>query len=333
MGRILAHHLVRIPEAEIVGVADPTPGLAQRTASELRVPCAFEDYRELLALPEIDAVVIATPTHTHPRIAEEAAAAGKAIFCEKPLALTMEECNRAVRAVEQARVPFQMGFMRRFDAGYARAKSLIDEGVIGTPVTFKAVSRDPGMPPPGYARPGVSGGLLMDMAVHDFDLGRWLMSSEVVRTSTEGDTLVFEELRAAGDLDNAIVNLRFASGALGNVEVSRNALYGYDIRTEVLGSEGTVLIGALHEAPLHEAPVVLLTTGGVQHEVVAGFEQRFDDAYLVELRYFVDAVRGERTPGPTIHDGRAATEIALAAARSLREGRPILLPLPEGAPS
>ncbi len=326
MGSIFARHLAaRVPGARLMAVADPAPGLAERTAAEFSVSRWFENYQDLFAAADVDAVVIATPASTHTEVIEAAAAAGRPIFCEKPLALTLDACQRAIRAVERAGVPTQIGFMRRFDAGYARAKILIEEGRIGEPVTFKAVGRDPMMPRLEYARQDVSGGLIVDMATHDFDLGRWLMGSEVSRVFTEGGTLVFPDLDTVGDFDNAVVNLKFSGGALGNVEVSRNALYGYDIRTEVLGSRGAVMIGGLRQTP-----VLLLTKEGGSHDVVPYIMERFGDAYLAEIRAFVEMVRGEPAAGPTIYDGYKATEIALAATRSYREGRPVMLPLEGG---
>lgn len=323
MGSIYTRHLSgRVPDAELVAVADPAPGLAQRTAADLDVPLWYEDYRDLLFSPEVEAVVIATPANTHADVIETAAGAGRPMFCEKPLALTLDDCDRVIRAVERARVLFQIGYHRRFDAAYLEAKRLIADGTIGTPVTFKSVSRDPMMPRLEYARPEVSGGLIVDMAIHDFDVGRWLMDSDVRRVSTEGGTLVFQQLNSVDDFDNAVINLKFASGALGNVEVSRNALYGYDIRTEVLGSEGGVMIGSLQQTP-----VLLLTRHGARHDVMKYIIERFSDAYLAEVRHFVRAVRGEETPGPTIFDGRAGVEIALAATQSYREQRPVSLPL------
>jgi scyllo-inositol 2-dehydrogenase (NAD+) len=323
MGSIYARHFSgRVPEAELAAVADPAPGLARRTAAELGVPRWYEDYRELVASPEVEAVVIATPSNTHADVIEAAASSGRPMFCEKPLALTLEDCDRAIRAVERAGVLFQIGYNRRFDAAYTEAKRLIEDGAIGTPVTFKAVSRDPMMPRLEYARPDVSGGLILDMAIHDLDVGRWVMRSEVARVSAEGGTLVFHQLDSVGDFDNAVINLKFASGALGNVEVSRNALYGYDIRTEVLGSEGGVMIGTLQQTP-----VLLLTRQGARYDVMGYILERFSDSYLAEVRHVVRAVQGEEKPGPTIYDGRAGVEIALAATQSYREGRPVSLPL------
>jgi predicted dehydrogenase len=168
-----------------------------------------------MALPELDAVVIATPTSTHYELVIAAASVGKAIFCEKPLALTLEETRSALEAVARAQVPLQVGFMRRFDAGYQKAKALINGGLIGSPVTFKSLSRDPFCPRAEYASPAQSGGLIFDMAIHDFDLARWLIGSEVERVTAEGTLLVCKELETVGDIDNALINLRFMSGALG----------------------------------------------------------------------------------------------------------------------
>src|SRR6266581_9038418 len=242
MGQLYARILAtQISGVHLYGVADVGEQARTGVADEFSVSHAFADAHELLALPELDAVVIATPTSTHYDLVIAAAAAGKAIFCEKPLALTLEETYAALEAVARADVPLQIGFMRRFDAGYQKAKTLIDGGLIGSPVTFKSLSRDPFCPRSEYASPAQSGGLIFDMAIHDFALARWLIGSEVERVTAEGALLVCKDLEAVGDIDNALINLRFMSGALGNVEVSRNAFYGYDIRTEILGSEGAVM--------------------------------------------------------------------------------------------
>src|SRR5258708_34484133 len=246
------------------------------------------------------------------------AGAGKAIFCEKPLALTLEETWSALDAVTRAQVPLQIGFMRRFDAAYKKAKALIDSGQIGSPVTFKSVGRDPFCPNPLYADPAKSGGLIIDMAIHDFDLARWLMGSEVERVSAEGTTLVCKVLETVGDIDNAVINLRFASGALGNVEVSRNAFYGYDIRTEVLGSEGAVMIGA-HQY----TPVVLLTRAGAQYDVTPYLMERFGDAYRTQLQHFVDCLHNAQSPAVSGAEALAACEIGVAATLAYQAGRPV----------
>src|SRR5205085_12229429 len=235
--------------AHLHAVADTNEQARSQVVDELGVSYAFADPYELIALPDLDAVIITTPTSTHSELVSAAAQGGQAIFCEKPLALTLEDTLSALEAVARAQVPLQVGFMRRFDSAYQKAKILIDSGQIGYPVTFKSIGRDPFCPQPEYADPAKSGGLILDMGIHDFDLARWLMGSEVERVTAEGTILVCKVLESVGDIDNAVINLRFMTGALGNVEVSRNAFYGYDIRTEVLGSEGAVIIGAHQHTP------------------------------------------------------------------------------------
>jgi inositol 2-dehydrogenase len=304
----------------LYAIADIGEQSRTQVADEFGVFHAFSYAHELIAVPELDAIVISTPTSTHCDLVIAAARAGKAIFCEKPLALTLEETHTALEAVAQAHVPFQIGFMRRFDAGYQKAKTLIDGGLIGSPVTFKSLSRDPFCPRPEYASPKQSGGLIFDMAIHDFDLARWLTGSEVERVTSEGALLVCKDLESVGDIDNALINLRFMSGALGNVEVSRNAFYGYDIRTEVLGSAGAVMIG-VHQY----TPVVLFTRAGAHHDVTPYLMERFGDAYAAQLQHFVDCLKSGRSPSVGAADALAACEIGVAATRAYKTGRPIAL--------
>src|SRR2546430_16919737 len=321
MGRLYARILAtQVSGVHLYAVADVDKQSWMRVADEFSVTHAFSDAYELMALPELDAVVIATPTSRHCDLVIAAASAGKAIFCEKPLALTLEETYAALEAVARADVPLQIGFMRRFDAGYQKAKALINGGLIGSPVTFKSLSRDPFCPRSKYASPAQSGGLIFDMAIRDFDLARWLSGSEVERVTAEGALLVCKDLEAVGDIDNALINLRFMSGALGNVEVSRNAFYGYDIRTEILGSEGAVMIG-VHQY----TPVVLFTRAGAQHDVTPYLMERFGDAYRAQMQHFVGSLRKGQPPSVGAADALAACEIGSAATRAYRTGRPITL--------
>lgn len=323
MGQVYARHLAgRIPQVKIVAVADAMAERAQAFAADLEGVSWSTDYREVLANPEIKAVFVISPTSTHREVVIAAAEAGKAIFCEKPVALTLEDTDAMLAAIAKKGVMFQAGFMRRFDAGYKAAKKQIESGAIGQPVTFKSIGRDPFCPDLEYARPSVSGGLILDMAIHDFDLGRWLMGDEVKRVYTEGGTLAFPQLNTVGDIDNAVVNMLFKNGTLGNVEVSRNALYGYDIRTEVLGTTGGVQIGYYQQTP-----VLLLTRQGISHDMVPYLMERFGEAYLAQAQDFVERVRTEQAPVVTGQDARAALEIALAATQSYYEARPVELPL------
>ncbi len=321
MGRLYTRMLTtQINGVRLHAVAEVNGSAQSQVVDELSVSHAFADSSELIALPELDAVVITTPTNTHRDLVIAAAEAGKAIFCEKPLALTLEETRVALESVARAQVPLQVGFMRRFDAAYQKAKTSIDSGQIGYPVTFKSLSRDPFCPQPEYADPAKSGGLILDMAIHDFDLARWLMSSEVERVTAEGTTLVCKVLETVGDIDNAVINLRFMSGALGNVEVSRNAFYGYDIRTEVLGSEGAVMVG-VHQ----HTPVLLLTRAGAQYDTTPYLMERFGDAYRTQLQHFIDCLTHGRPPLVSGADALAAYEIGVAATRSYQTGRSVAI--------
>lgn len=321
MGQVFAHTLAySISDVELAGVADSRPETARETAERLGVPYHTGDYRQLLQREDIQAVVVATPTSTHAAVLVDAARCGKHIFTEKPLADSLPGCDRVIAAVKEAGVRIQVGFMRRYDAAYRMAKEKIDQGVIGQPVMFKSVGRDPRPPSLEFARRSSSGGLILDMGVHDYDLARWLMSSEVVRVSSEGGCLVFKELASVGDIDNAVINLKFENGAVGNIDVSRNAVYGYDIRTEVLGSEGGLMIGGLQQTA-----TLVLTRAGVTHDTVPYFMERFGAAYAEEIRAFVKSLAEGRDPSPTAQDARAATAIGLAATLSLDENRPVLV--------
>lgn len=321
MGRLYTYMLAtQISGAHLHAVADINEQVRSQVVDELSVSYAFVDPYELIALPELDAVIITTPTSTHSDLIIAAAQGGKAIFCEKPLALTLEDTRLALEAVAQAQVPLQVGFMRRFDAAYQKAKAMIDRGQIGYPVTFKSIGRDPFCPQPEYANPANSGGLILDMAIHDFDLARWLMGSEVERVAVEGTTLVCKVLESVGDIDNAVINLRFASGALGNIEVSRNAFYGYDIRTEVLGSEGAIIVGAHQYTPL-----LLLTRAGAQYDTTPYLMERFGDAYRTQLQHFIDCLSSGHHPLVSGAEALAAFEIGVAATRSYQTGQPVSL--------
>ena len=319
MGKVFAHTLAyNISEARLVAIADPDQVVGREVALRHGVGQYFTDYGELLEQDDIQAVVIATPTSTHVEVVKAAALAGKEIFCEKPLANTLQGCDEAISAAQTAGVRLMVGFMRRFDAAYIMAKKKIDDGVIGKPVMFKAVGRDPKRTSLEFARRDVSGGLILDMGIHDFDLARWMMANEVEQVYSEGGCLVYPELDTVGDIDNALVNLKFANGAVGNVDVSRNAVYGYDIRTEILGSEGGLIIGQSQLTPL-----LTMTRDGVAHDTVPYFMERFGNAYTAEIRDFIECIVTGKEPSVSGKEARLATAIGLAATRSLDEGRPI----------
>ena len=259
LGRVYARDLAgRIPETRLVAVADTAGTLAKDIAAEFDVARAYTDPMALMDDAAVDAVVIATPTRLHREHVIAAADRKKPTFCEKPPALSLDEVAAMKRVIERSGMFFQMGFMRRFDAGYAAAKKQIDAGRIGTPLVFKATSRDPFRPSLEYANPASSGGMLIDMGIHDFDLARWFMG-DVRSVSAIGATIAYPELATVGDIDNAIVSLTFASGKLGAVDLTRSGIYGYDIATEILGLEGTIRVGYLRETPI----MILTKANGV----------------------------------------------------------------------
>jgi inositol 2-dehydrogenase len=307
-------------DAELVVIADARPEAAQETAARYGIRAWSGEYRAVLDHPDVDAVVIATPTSTHVEVVKAAAAAGKQVFCEKPLALTVAGCDEAISATDSAGVTLMVGFMRRFDLAYQSTKQNIVEGGIGVPVMYKGIGRDPRRTTLEFARRASSGGLLMDMGIHDYDLARWLMGDEIVRVSVEGGCLVYPELAEVGDIDNAVVNLRFANGAIGNVDLSRNAVYGHDIRTEVLGSAGGVRVGRGTQTD-----ALWMTEGGVAHDLMQHPGHRFAAAFTAEIRAFVRSIREGTPPPVTGADARAATAVGEAAVRSLDEGRPVMV--------
>ena len=316
LGRVYARDLAgRIPETKLVAVADPAGSLANDVAAEFEVPRSFTDPMALIEDPAVDAVVIVTPTHVHRDQVIAAAQRGKPTFCEKPPALSLDEVADMKRAIERAKVFFQMGFMRRFDAGYAAAHNQIRLGRIGMPLVFKATSRDPFRPSLEYANPQSSGGMLIDMGIHDFDLARWFMG-DVRTVAAIGGTIAYPELESVGDIDNAIASLTFTSGKLGVVDLTRSGIYGYDISTEILGLEGTIRIGYLRETPI----MIMTKADGVSHDTVPYFMERFRDAYTNQLQNFAQNVLIGREAPVTIDDGMEALRIGIAATRAQSNG-------------
>ena len=324
LGRVYARDLsTRIGSTRLAAIADIDKAALDTVRREFDIPHAFTDPEDLLGHPSIDAVVIVTPTNTHRDVAVAAAAAGKPIFCEKPPSISLDDAIAMRRAIEQSGVFFQLGFMRRFDRGYAAAKARLDEGAIGDAVLFKSTSRDPYPPSVAYADPRSSGGLIVDMGIHDFDLASWFMG-EVATVQAVGGVLAYPELGAVGDIDNAVVTLVFTSGRLGVVDLTRNGIYGYDISTELLGTEGTLRIGYLRETPL-----MVMTRAGVAHDTVPYFMERFEGAYTAQLENFARNVLEGRTPPIRIDDGIEALRIALAATRARETGQSVSLSSPE----
>jgi len=316
LGRVYVRDLAgRIPETRVVAVADPMETLAREIAAEFDVPKAYADPLAMIDDPAVEAIVIVTPTHTHRELVIAAAGRGKPTFCEKPPALSLREIAEMKKAIGASGLFFQMGFMRRFDPGYAAAKKEIDAGRIGVPLVFKATSRDPFRPSLEYANPASSGGMLIDMGIHDFDLARWFMG-DVKTVAAIGATIAYPELETVGDIDNAIASLTFVSGKLGVVDLTRSGIYGYDISTEILGLEGTIRIGYLRETPI----TIMTKAHGVSHDTVPYFMERFRDAYTLQLQNFAQNVLRQREAPITIDDGMEALRIGVAATRARESG-------------
>ncbi len=320
LGRIYATDIAtRIPCARLAAVADVDASAVDSIGRKFDVPRCSTNPADVFGDPSVDAVVIVTPTSTHRAITEAAAAAGKAIFCEKPLSISLDEAMEIRRGVERAGVFFQMGFMRRFDRGFAAAKRRLDDGTIGDAVVFKSTSRDPYRPSIEYADPRTSGGLILDMGIHDFDLARWYMG-EVAAVQAIGGLLAYPELGAVGDIDNAVISLIFASGRLGVIDITRNGIYGYDITAELLGTKGTLRVGYLRETP-----VMVMTKGMVSHDTVPYFMERFGDAYTAQLENFARNVLEGCEPPITVDDGVEALRVAIAATRAQQTGERVAI--------
>jgi myo-inositol 2-dehydrogenase/D-chiro-inositol 1-dehydrogenase len=320
IGSLHARHLAgRVPGARLLAISDVNIDAARRSAAECGVSAAYDDPQSILEDPAIEAVLICSSTDTHAVLIEQAAAAGKHIFCEKPIAYDLPTIDRALTAVDSAGVKLQIGFNRRFDPAFRQAREVLASGQIGAPELLRITSRDPQPPPLDYIRS--SGGLFLDMAIHDFDMARFLTADEVVSVYAAGGVLVDPAIGAAGDIDTAITTLRFGGGAIGAIDNSRRAVYGYDQRVEVFGAGGAIMVGNLtpHTAVLSDAQGVHAA------RPLFFFVERYIEAYIAELHAFVECIRRDTLPPVTGHDGRMPVVMALAAARSLAEGRAVAL--------
>jgi predicted dehydrogenase len=319
MGLTHAENLARrVHGARLVAV---TTSSAER-ADEVRRRCGavsiYGKIDHLLEAERLDAVVISSSTSAHVDNVESCAAAGLHVLCEKPLALDLEGCRQAARSARSAGVKLMLGHVRRFDAGYREAKQMIDSGTIGRPLIYRSISGDVNPPPREFADLGVSGGLILDSMYHDIYLGRWLMDDEVTRVFGEGGALVDEAVGSVGDVDNAVVSVRFAGGAMGTLTASRTTRYGHDLRGEVIGEEGAVQIGRLRRTPVR-----LLDRSGVHHDAVFTTPERMGDAFVTMLQAFVDCVIHDRIPPVGVEDGVATLAVALAGRRSIQTGGPV----------
>jgi scyllo-inositol 2-dehydrogenase (NAD+) len=318
MGKRHAENLRRlVPEARLVAVADVAADRARQVAAELEVEKSFCSLEDMLDCKEIDAVLIATPDKFHAKAIETAANEGKDILCEKPIATNRADGQRAVDVANKNGVRLQIGFMRRYDPAYAAAMKRVEAGEIGEPVIFKSVGRDKDVPPLSAYQSNINGMLFYNNTIHDFDLARWAMRDEVTEVHAYTTVAIRPEVAQYGDVVASVVNLKYAHGAIGNVESYVQAIYGYDVRTEIIGSKGAIFVGSIEKTP-----ATFVSAAGSNGILADHFLSRFDDAYLFEVRDFVHNMLHDLPPRVTADDGMRALEIAIAAEESHIQGSP-----------
>jgi len=315
IGQIHASNIAALKDVRVRYVVDVNAEAAQKLAARYGAKVTTE--REAFADREVGAVLIASSTDTHARLAIEAARAGKAIFCEKPIDLSLKRVDACLAEVNKAGVPMFVGFNRRFDPSFAALKRRLDAGEIGAVEQVVISSRDPAPPPPAYVK--VSGGMFRDMTIHDFDMARWLLGEEPVEVFAMGECLVERKIAAAGDIDSAMVLLRTASDKMCHINNSRRAAYGYDQRIEVAGAKGMLRAENLGETTVEH----FSARGTVSDRPLDFFLERYADAYRAEMSAFVLALN-QKTPMPVgARDGRQALVLAEAALKSHKTGQAV----------
>ncbi len=306
-----------IPEAEVVALADVNIAAAQKLADRFMINSVSNNYKDIISNPDVEAVLICSPTDTHAQYIIETAKAGKHIFCEKPVDLNPKTIQKALDAVDESGVKLMVGFNRRFDSNFKKIKQMVVEGKIGEPHILKITSRDPAPPPPEYI--AVSGGMFLDMTIHDFDMARYIVGSEVEEVFVVAGVRVDEKIGKAGDVDTAVITLKFENGTLGVIDNSRQAVYGYDQRVEIFGSEGMVKVD--NNAPDNHD---YYSRDGVHSSLPLNFfMDRYIEAYASEIKEFCRAVAEDRPITVGGRDGLLSVAIGLAAKKSLSEKRPV----------
>lgn len=302
-----------VPGAHLAGIADLNAAVVEETAKRLNVPRWTTDPLELINDPSVQAVAIASPNDTHADLIIAAASAGKAIFCEKPIDQDLARTEQALAAVAQAGVPLQLGFQRRYDAAHLHTKRAVQEGKLGQLIFVHSHTRDP-EPPPSTLWAS-AGGIFKDTCVHDFDALRWIVGEEIVEVTAMASVGQSTNFTSAGEPDIAVIMVRFANGVLGHIDAVRGVQYGYDVRTEIIGTEAT-LMGGFHR----DTPVTEFRQEGVRHDHVFWFPQRFGQAYRDELRAWIENLAAGHPVTPNGEDGRVALLLALAAQESVTQG-------------
>ena len=320
IGKLHAENLVyRVPAARVLAVSDVRLEAAQDCAAALGIPGAHRDAGAILENGDIDAVLICSSTDTHSSLIEAAAAAGKHVFCEKPVDFDLGRIDAALSAVKKAGVKLQIGFNRRFDHNFRRVREAVAAGKLGKLYSLRITSRDPSPPPIDYVK--VSGGMFLDMTIHDFDMARFLIESEVEEVYTLAGVMVDREIGRAGDVDTALVTLRFTNGVIGCIENCRKAVYGYDQRVEILGSEGMI-------STENDRPNTARFAGAetVSEDLPLNFFlERYTDSYVAEMNAFIDCIVKDTEPPVTGRDGRIPVVMGKAARLSFDLKRPVRL--------
>jgi myo-inositol 2-dehydrogenase/D-chiro-inositol 1-dehydrogenase len=320
IGKVHAENLAfRVPEARALAITDLNREAAERVASRCGIPTVASSVDQILANPAIQAVLICSSTDTHAELIIRAAQAGKHIFCEKPIAHSLGRIDAALAATRQSGVKLQIGFNRRFDPNFARVRAAVASGEIGAPRLLHIISRDPAPPPVSYVK--VSGGIFLDMTIHDFDMARFLIGDEVEEIYTAAGVMVDPAIGEAGDLDTALLVLRFRNGVIGTIDNCRQAAYGYDQRVEILGSAGSV---ATQNCYPNQATI---STGqNVRRDLPLNFfMERYTESFATEVRSFVQSVVEDKPTAVSGMDGRIPVVMALAARKSFDERRPVKL--------
>ncbi len=319
IGRIHADVLSnRVANASIRAVYDVHQAGAAEAAAQYNIPIVAESVEQILGDDTIDAVYICSSTDTHVPLIIQAAQAGKEIFCEKPIALSLPSIDEALAAVDEAGVKLQVGFNRRFHNNFKRIHELVAEGRIGDPHMVRITSRDSAPPPPGYL---AAGGIFVDMTIHDFDMARYLIGRDVTEVYATGVVLIDPALKEAGDVDTAVVVMTYEGGAICTIENSREAVYGYDQRVEVFGNKGTLISD--NNTPNNTQ---LWTTAGLRSDLPHfGFLELYMQSYIDESLAFIDSLLNDTDVPVTGIDGRYPLVMGLAARRSLAENRPVKL--------
>lgn len=318
IGKIHLENLLQMNNVEVVAVMDPMAE-SQQYARDKGIANVLSTYEAMLMSTDIDVIVICSPTDTHADYVEIAAKAGKHIFCEKPLDLSLERVVKVLDVVEETGIKLMIGFNRRFDKEFKKVKALVSEGAIGEHHLVKITSRDPGAPPVSYIEK--SGGLFLDMTIHDFDIARFIVGKEVDEVYAKGAVLVDPAIGDAGDIDTAVITLTYTDGTMAVIDNSREAAYGYDQRVEVFGSKGMVKA----ENNLHDSHQLFTSQGSRGSLPLHFFLERYAEAYKTEMSDFIQSLENDSVIPANGNDGLQSLKIGLAAIKSLQENRPVKL--------